>query len=350
MRILIVRLSALGDIVHALPVLAAIRDQVPEAEVDWLVDGRYVDIFEFVEGLGRHIVVRADATQAFGSEVTFAGNTGFWSALRFLRSRQYDVALDLQGLIKSAALAGLSGARRVIGFPAGHLREPPAGWFYSETARVAESAHVITKNLSVLSLLGLESSRVRFPIRIPPSRVADEVSAAAARSGDAGRFVLLNPGGGWPNKRWPPVRFGELAARLRDEQRLPSFVLWGKGDAALADQVVAHADGAATSLPVTTIGDVLAVSSRAALMVSGDTGPLHLAAAVETPIVGIYGPTWPSRNGPWHVSDVTVSRADRCQCHHKRQCQRRSRCLDEVGVDEVLRAAARRLGADEAST
>lgn len=349
MRILIVRLSALGDIVHALPVLAALRDQAPEADVDWLVDARYVGIFDFVEGLRRHIVVRANATDASAAAVTFAGTAGFWSALRFLRNQQYDIALDLQGLIKSAALAGLSGARRVIGFPAAHLREPPAGWFYGETARMAGDTHVIGKNLSVLPLMGLEPNRVRFPIRIPSSRVADEVSATASRS-SGGRFALLNPGGGWPNKRWPPARYGELAARLRDEHGLASFVLWGKGDAALAGQVEEHASGAATALPATTIGDVLAVSSRAALMVSGDTGPLHLAAAVATPIVGIYGPTWPSRNGPWHVSDLTVSRADRCQCHHKRQCQRRSPCLDEVGVDEVFRAASRRLGVDEAST
>lgn len=341
MRILIVRLSALGDIVHALPVLAALRTHEPEAEIDWLVDARYAGIFEYVEGVRRRIVVRAASAETMDGSVSFAGPTGLVSALGHLRRQRYDVAFDLQGLMKSAALAGLAGARRVVGFPAGQLRERQAAWFYGERAVPADKAHIIAKNLSVLPVIGIQPGAISFPIRTPASRMADEVCAAASRSG--GRFALLNPGGGWPNKRWPAARFGELAARLLDEHGLPSFALWGPGEEALAREVVAHAAGAATMLPATTIGDVLALSSRAALMVSGDTGPLHLAAAVGAPIVGLYGPTWPERNGPWRPADVTVSRADACECHHKRSCRRARPCLDDVATDEVVRAATLRL-------
>jgi heptosyltransferase I len=343
-RILIVRLSALGDIVHALPVLSAVRDLAPDTEVDWLVDARYEAIFDHVEGLRHRIVVRASSNDATGAAISFAGNAGFWSCLRFLRTLEYDIAFDLQGLIKSAALAGLSGARRVIGFPSPHLREPQAGWFYGETARMTEDVHIIDRNLSVLPVIGLQPGAVRFPIRVPASDIAEHVARKAAEAGD-GRFALLNPGGGWPNKRWSPSRFGALAARLNEVHGLPSFVLWGNGEEALAHQVEAHSAGAATCLPSTTLGDVLAVASRAALMVSGDTGPLHLAAALRTPLVGIYGPTWPARNGPWHPADVTVSRAQSCECHHKRRCQRSHPCLDDVGVGEIFRAASRRLEA-----
>jgi heptosyltransferase-1 len=348
MHILLVRLSALGDIVHALPVLAAILDAMPDARVDWVVDARYSAIFDYVEGLHKRLVVRARADDSGEAVVAFAGNRGLWNAMRHMRQQQYEVAFDLQGLIKSAALAGLSGAQRVIGFSAARLREPQAGWFYTDTARASADAHIIAKNLSVLKVVGIQPRAVRFPLRVPQSNVADTVTAAAAQAGD-GRFALLNGGGGWPNKRWPPTRFGELAARLRDRLGLASFVLWGKGEQPLADTVVDYSSGAAVRLPPTSLGDVLALAARAAVMVSGDTGPMHLAAALGTPIVGLYGPTWPSRNGPWHPRDVTVSRAEICRCHHKRRCLRRDHtCLDEVGVEEVFQAVARRVSRQEA--
>ncbi len=348
MRILIVRLSALGDIVHALPVLPALIESIPDARIDWVVDARYAGIFDHVDGLNRRLVVRASEGYTRTGVVAFARRRGLFGALRYMRRQQYDVAFDLQGLIKSAALAGLSGAKRVIGFSAARLREPQAGWFYSETARVAADAHIIAKNLSVLPVVGVHPRAVRFPLRVPASSVADEAMAATARA-SGGRFVLINPGGAWPNKRWPTPRFGELAARLRAELGLPSYVLWGKGEDALAATVVTHSSGAAARLPPTTLGDVLAMAARARVMISGDTGPLHLAAAMGTPIVGLYGPTWPSRNGPWHPRDVTVSRAEVCECHYKRRCARSDHaCLDEVGVEEVFRAVVRRLAGVEA--
>jgi ADP-heptose:LPS heptosyltransferase len=156
-------------------------------------------------------------------------------------------------------------------------------------------------------------------------------------------FALINPGAGWPNKQWPAERFGAVARQLRDTSGLRPFVLWGAREASLADAVVSASSGAATRAPETTLADLLALSRAAALMISGDTGPVHIAAAVGTPIVGLYGPTWPARNGPWHPDDEVVSRADSCACHHKRQCQRASRCIDDITIDEVNAAVARRL-------
>ena len=202
----------------------------------------------------------------------------------------------------------------------------------------------------MLRLLGVTSAPVKFPFQVPPSTVADHVVADASARGP-GSFALLNPGAAWPNKRWAPERFGALAHHIHKHHGIPSYVLWGVDESALADTVVAHSTGAAVRAPETTLGDLLALSSRAALMVSGDTGPLHLAAAMRTPIVGLYGPTWPDRNGPWHPDDVIVSRAAECVCHHKRQCQRsgvgeggHSRmCIEDISVDEVAQAADRRL-------
>jgi lipopolysaccharide heptosyltransferase I len=329
-RILIVRLSALGDIVHALPVLSAIRSAFPAAQIDWLAEAAYAGILDLVDGLNEPIVVRP----------------GYVRALATMRSRRYDAAIDLQGLFKSAVAARLSGARRVIGFETAALREKGAAWFYSEQAPMADAVHVIQKNLSVLPLLGVKQDPIAsvlplsptFPFRASRSRVIDHVTSLAPNG-----FALINPGAAWPNKRWPPERFGAVARRLRDAAGLRPVVLWGAREAPLADAVVAASDGAATRAPETTLADLIALSREARLMVSGDTGPIHLAAAVGTPIVGLYGPTWPARNGPWHPDDEVVSRAESCECHHKRQCQRALRCIDDIGVDEVIAAIERRL-------
>ena len=327
-RILIVRMSALGDIVHALPVLAAIGTAYPDVEVDWLADRKYAAILAFVEGLSQRIM----------------GRPGLSRAVTAMRARDYDVAIDLQGLLKSASMARLSGATRVIGFEQRALRERAAVWFYSETATVPLDAHIIRKNLSVLPLLGIADPDVKFPLVIPASRVADQIAADADARGANG-FVLINPGAAWPNKRWPPERFGVIARHLRDRHALRSVVLWGGGEAPLADAVVHASSAAAVRAPETSLGDLLALSARASMMVSGDTGPVHIAAAVRTPIVGLYGPTWPERNGPWDPQDVVVSRADTCECHHKRECRRGSdaMCLNDITIASVKDAVDQRL-------
>jgi ADP-heptose:LPS heptosyltransferase len=255
-----------------------------------------------------------------------------------MRARRYDVAIDLQGLLKSAMAARLSGARHVIGFEKRALREPAAAWFYTDAASVPARAHIIQKNLSALAPLGVRPPAVAFPFRVPASPVADQLRRAAPDG-----YVLINPGAAWPNKRWDPSRFGAVAAHVRDRFALPSFVLWGPQEAALAERVVEASSGAATRAPETTLGDLLAISRQARLMISGDTGPVHLAAAMKTPIVGLYGPTWPERNGPWDPDDEVVSRADTCECHHKRECQVGRTCINEIGLVEAIEAVERRL-------
>jgi lipopolysaccharide heptosyltransferase I len=333
-------MSALGDVVHALPVLAAIRDAHRDLEIDWLVDRKYAGILDDVTGVTQRII----------------GRPGLSRAVSAMRARGYDVAIDLQGLLKSAAMARLSGAARVIGFDAAALREGAAAWFYSDSVPVPGRVHVIQKNLSVLPLLGIPvPDAIRFPFVVPPSAVADEVESAATAQGSSG-IALINPGAAWPNKRWAPERFGALARRIRDDHGLACLVLWGGDEADLADAVVVASNGAAARAPATSLGDLLALCTRARLMVSGDTGPIHIAAATKTPIVGLYGPTWPERNGPWDPHDVVVSRAAACECHHKRRCQRPVppggrvediMCISDITVDEAATAVSRRLSVSE---
>jgi lipopolysaccharide heptosyltransferase I len=332
-KLLIVRLGALGDIVHAIPVAAALRRTFPAARIDWLVAPKHREILELVPVVDRRI--------AFADRA-------WLSTIRELRRERYDAALDLQGLIKSAVIARSIGARRVIGFNSRYAREGLAARLYTERHdpggdgiyAPSETRHVVRINLGLLEPLGVMNPAIEFPIDAKRSAVAD-----ALRAQTGGRYALLNPGAAWPNKRWPPDRLAALARALADRHRLMSVVLWGPGERELAERVVELAAGAAILSPATTIADLVALARGAMVMVSGDTGPTHIASAVGTPLVGIYGPTRPERNGPWLAADETVSRASTCECHHLRECRRPRMCLLDIEVDEVLAATERRLTA-----
>lgn len=332
MRFLIVRLGSIGDIVHALPVAEALRARELGAEVEWLVERSLAPVLHMAPAVSRVVTIETRRIRK---------GRGWLPVLRDLRARRYDVAFDAQGLTKSAVLARLSGARRVVGWTRAHVREAPAAWWSTERVDPGETRHVIDKNLALLRAVGIEGAP--RALRLEEGPASTHLSAFV--SGRQGAYAIVNPGGNWPNKRWPADRFGELAAWLRDAHGLYSIVLWGPGDEPLADAVAAASDGAATRAPATSLADIVALSRRAALMISGDTGPAHFACAVGTPVVGIYGPTDPRRNGPWHPDDQCVSRFDACACHHQRACRAPRWCLLDVGVDEVKAAVTRRLAA-----
>ena len=333
--ILIVRLGALGDIVHALPVAAALRARFGDARIDWVVDERHRELLDLVPVVDRRVVLRTRSASL---------RRRVMDLRRTLARESYDITIDLQGLLKSAVVARLSRARRILGFRPPHLRERAARLFYTETHDPGDTAHVIEKNLTLAASLGADVSRIRFPLAVPASAALDAVRARRSAVGET-LFVVLNPGAAWPNKRWPPDRYGAVAHWLRRERGLSSVVTWGPGDEAMAAAVVDGSAGAAELAPATSISDLVAIVRDATLMVSGDTGPVHLAAAVGTPIVGIYGPTDAARNGPWSVGDVTVSRFTECSCHHQRRCRVARWCLEDISVDDVTAAIARRLEA-----
>ena len=332
MNALIVRLGALGDIVHTVPAAAALRRAFPEGRIDWVVDARHAAFADLVLPIDRVIVLEKPSAAAWIDLV------------RQLRPARYDVALDFQGLMKSAVIARASGAGRVVGFSIWHLREKTARPFYSEVDGPREPVHVIQKNLTLLSSVGVDTTEVRFPLARTRSAALDLIKEDG-QAGDAG-FALINPGAAWPNKRWPAARFGEVAAFLRDIRGLRSYVLWGPGEAPLAQAVIDASQGAARLAPPTTIADLLELAREAALMIAGDTGPLHIAAAAGTPIVAIFGPTDPARNGPWATDDVVVSRHGVCACHYQRRCRQAKWCLDEVAVAEVTAAIQQRLSGE----
>ncbi|HXG56289.1 MAG TPA: glycosyltransferase family 9 protein [Vicinamibacterales bacterium] len=327
MNFLIVRLGALGDIVHAIPAAAALRRAFPGARIDWLVDRRHRELLDLVPVIDRVEVLETSSVR------------GWMDVVRRLRATTYDAALDLQGLLKSAVLARASGAARVVGFSLWHLREKSASPFYSESVETRSTSsplggHVIRKNLGLLRAFDIIDERIEVPLSPVQSAAADIVREAAAGA----PVALINPGAAWPNKRWSAERLGETAAFLREVRGYAPFVLWGPGEEARARAVVDRSSNAARMAPATRLSDLVALCREAALMISGDTGPLHIASAVGTPIVSIFGPTDPDRNGPWSEADVSISRYASCRCHYERRCTQAAWCLDGVTVAEVTAA------------
>lgn len=331
MNILIVRLGALGDIIHAIPAAAALRAAYPASRIDWLVEAKHRAMVDLVTVVDRVVALERRSL------------AGWIEAASVLRQVRYDAAVDFQGLLKSAVLARMSGASRVLGFSIWHLREKTARPFYSDTGTGEDNGdgHVIYRNLRLLRALGVEDARVTFPLARTASRA---LASVREMLGGEAPFALINPGAAWPNKRWPPERYGEVAAFLREVRGIQPFVLWGPGEAPLAQAVIDGSSGAAWLAPPTSLADLLELSRAAALVVSGDTGPLHIATAAGTPTVSLFGPTDPERNGPCSPGDVAVSRFASCGCHYDRRCHQAAWCLASIPVAEVTAAIQQRLG------
>ncbi|HEV2764931.1 MAG TPA: lipopolysaccharide heptosyltransferase I [Pyrinomonadaceae bacterium] len=343
MRLLIVKLGSIGDIVHTLPVLAAVRRAAPEVSVSWVVEKRAAEILRCNPLLESLIEVDTKALRRWpvSGETLLAPR----QQLRRLRAGAFDLSLDFQGLIKSALIARLSGARRRVGFARESLREPAARFLLTDTVRTPARAHVIRKNLALAAGgLGISmpdrAEEFEFPVSTDAghAREADEL---AERAG--GPFAVLNPGGGWLTKLWEPARFGRLADVLHERHGLRTLVTYGPGERELAESA-ARASRARAAVAVNpSLKGFYELARRAALYVGGDTGPTHLAVAAGAPVVGLFGPTEWWRNGSPREEDVCVERTDigcRTDCH-RRACSRWV-CMD-IDVERVAAAAGARL-------
>jgi lipopolysaccharide heptosyltransferase I len=343
MRLLIVKLGSIGDIVHTLPTLAAIRRALPEAEISWVVESRSTEILRDNQIINRLIEVDTKALRRWpvSGETLLAPR----QQLRRLRASSFDIALDFQGLIKSAFIARLSGARRRYGFAPTALREPASRFLLSKTFQVPTRSHVIVKNLTLASealkiSVPVDPSEFEFPIHI--SR-AHEIEAETTAAGLNEKFAILNPGGGWPTKLWDAERFGQLADELWTHHSLSSIITYGPGEEELAMSVLKASRSGRARLANVSLKGFYALARRAELYVGGDTGPTHLAVAAGTPVAGLFGPTEWWRNGSPRPADICIERNDincRTDCH-RRSCSQWI-CMD-IPVEQVLRFAGERL-------
>ncbi|HYH06791.1 MAG TPA: glycosyltransferase family 9 protein [Thermoanaerobaculia bacterium] len=278
--VLVLRLSALGDVIHTIPAVAGLRNAHPHARIRWVVEAPYRELVEIVAG------VEAVPVRLKKRELSLQAMKGS------------DTAIDFQGLIKSAALAWLSGAKRRIGFDRHAIREKPALLFTNDKVHVDTTKHVIEQNLQLAGVAYTEGHWRAYPTEV---------------AGFGGDIVLL-PGAGKPNKLWPVERFRELAQRLGPR----ALVVWGPGERELAEAIGAR------MAPPTNLRELAWLLAHAQLVIGADTGPLHLAEALGTKVVGLYGPTDPRRNGPYR------------QLHHVVERYRTTKWMESISVEEVM--------------
>ena len=341
MKILIVKLSSIGDIVHALPALANIRHEVPDAEIGWAVDSRYAEIIRG-NPLIDHLI-ELDTKSFRGGKVIEEMVLDIGRQFKPLRSHKFDVALDMQGLLKSAAFARYSGTKKRFGFVRGDLREPASRFFYTDTVAIEPQTHVVRKNIALAaSALGIEPVQTDFEF---PIFTSDEHQTEAEEIADlaGGEFVILNPAGGWVTKLWHAEKYGELADMIWEKLGLVSVVAIGPNDTELADRVSKNSRSGKTIVAKPWLKGFFELAKFARLYVGGDTGPTHIAVAARTPIVGIFGPTEWWRNGSVNPDDICVERNDidcRVDCH-RRTCSNWI-CMD-ISVETVFEAVKKRL-------
>lgn len=341
MRILFVKLGAIGDIVHALPALAEVRRAYPDAVIDWVAESKSGEILRDNPAIDRLLEIDTHSIRKLRSPESLIKEIRRQAGP--LRDGGYDVAIDLQGLLKSALIAKVSGAKQRWGFDRAGLKEPAAALMYTDRIATDRRVNVIEKNLQLVrGALGIddESDVLEFPIGVGAQHRAEADAIAAQTNGD---FVIFNPAGGWVTKLWPAENYGRLAERIRSEFGLSSIVTTGPKEKALAARVKEFSGDAGIILAEPSLKGFYELAKKAVVYVGGDTGPTHIAVAAGAPVVGIFGPTEWWRNGSPRADDIEVGREDiscRVDCH-RRTCSKWI-CMD-ISVDTVFATVVRRI-------
>jgi heptosyltransferase-1 len=341
--LLVVRLGAMGDVIHTLAAVTALRSARPEMCVGWLLEERWAELLcaRDTPRVGNRSPQRPVADFVHTTDTKHWRKSVFSrktydqirGVLRELRAQHYDAAADFQGALKSAFFARASGAKVIFGFQ--HPREKPARLFYRQVVP-AQGTHVVEQYFSLaeaIAACGLPRSAPELPLD-----EQSELFGAQMVNSVGNNFVLINPGAGWGAKQWPAERYGQVALALaRDGYKV--LINFGPGEEEIAAKVRDVSGGAAQPLSC-SISELIALTRRARLFIGGDTGPLHLAAGLRVPVVAIFGPTDPARNGPYGTPSIVLRHAaSKTSLSHT---SAPDPGLLNISVEEVI-AAARKL-------
>jgi heptosyltransferase-1 len=330
-RFLVVRLTALGDILHTVPAVAALRAAHPHAKIDWVVERKWAPVLEGSPAL---------------NEVIPFDRRSLWGAIECvqrLRENRYACAIDFQGLYKSSILAALSGAPLRIGFDRSWAREGEVAMFYTERV-IPAGRHVAELNYSLAEQAGASRPRTpEYPLRVPAGGAAS-IRARLQELGIGGEYIVVGPGGSWRAKCWPAERWGEFCRKFEMKNNMRVVLMYGPGEKSIAEEVARAAAPAVPTPVATTIEELMGLVAHARCIVAADSGPLHMAAALGAPVVGLYGPTDPARNGPFVRSAVIVHKARPEEISYKRRSDY-SPAMLRITVDDVLAAAGQILKA-----
>ena len=340
LNILVVRVGAMGDVLHAMPAVAALRAALPDARIGWAIEPKWAPLLRgygmtFHRGIAMPLVdaVHVVPTRSWSKEpLSFRTLWSVMAVRRELREGNYDLVIDLQGSIRSSLIAWMSAARHIVG--SANPRERQARWFYTTKVRT-QGANVVEQAAEIVSAAigrSLQPTPAPLPLSLPAEEWCDDLFEDIVQH----PIVLIAPTAGWGAKEWPAVRFGHLARELFD--RGCTVLINASPDAVdpTGSMVVACAQGRCRAVHC-TLPELMALVERVDLVIAGDTGPLHLAAAAGVPALGLYGPTDPARNGPWGPKSQVIRH--RLSKTDHRRFKETEPGLAEITVEEVLAAA-----------
>jgi len=326
-RYLVVRLGSLGDIVHTFPAVAALRASFPRGDIVWLTHPRWVEL----------VACSGLATEIWSVDSRDLSNVR--AIVARIRVQSWDAAIDYQGLWKSALLPFLGGVGKRIGFSSETIREFGVPLLYSDRVH-AKSVHIADQN-GELSLRAGAKQTVA-PVKLLVSEAQRQRVCSDLKSEGIDRYIVLSPGGGWRSKCWPAERFGELCRKIRETLNLRCVINYGPGEEELAAAVKAASGDAEPAAYDGELGQLMALLQGAECIVGGDTGPLHLAIALGTKAVAIFGPTNPARNGPYPPQHFVLRDPDAVTTHDRDSGTAPS--LLKISVEQVFAALQQRLG------
>lgn len=329
-NVLVVKLSSMGDVIHTFPVVRAIKKNDPDTQIVWVVSDVYKELVELSPYVDEVILFRRKKLGKIWKQSVVSQIKDF---IMELREREYDAVLDLQGLLRSALITYVARSKVKIGFS--YAREGAPVFYNAKVAPIGENVHAIERYMSALPAFGIaDSAEVEYGLLIPEHDLEWAKTVTPAEP-----FIVINPNSRWETKRWPSEKFGALALEFLRRTGLRSVIIGADDDKKRGAEVKAVAGSSAVDLTGSSgFARLSAVLKLSCGLVTNDSGPMHLAVALKTPVVALFGPTNPARTGPYGSLNRVISLQEPCAPCYKRVCPQGRECMETINVSDVMTA------------